>query len=102
MLSDGSGKSSASRPKPGTIAVQAQPDGARSTRVALTVSPGSAPSMKTGPAMGLTRPKSRLATASGVESGASCPHTASTSAKATVSPGATVSAGSRALSQVMC
>ena len=102
MLSEGSGKSSASRPKPGTIAVHAQPDGVRSTRVALMVSPGSAPSTYIGPAIGLTRSKSRLAIASTPESGAIWPHTASTSANATVSPGATVAAGSRALSQVMC
>src|SRR5262245_19384019 len=65
----GSGNWSASRPKPGMLAVQPQPDGAEESSVTLIASPGSAPSTWMGPATGLTLPKSSLAISATVDSG---------------------------------
>src|SRR5262249_49234727 len=61
--------------------------------VTLSASPGSAPSIWTGPVTGLTLPKSRRAKSSSVALAESCPPEASRVSNSTVSPGATVSFG---------
>ena len=61
----------------------------------------SAPSTYTGPAIGLTRPKSMFESTSTFDWDVICPHIASMSRKSTVSPGAITTAGARALSQLM-
>jgi hypothetical protein len=60
-------KSSANSPKPGIFAVHPQPDGANDSSVALSTSPGSAPSMKMGPETGLTWAKSIRPTSATVD-----------------------------------
>src|SRR5262245_55902267 len=99
MLSSGSGNWSANKPKPGITAVQPQPDGVNDSILTLSASPGSAPSTRTGPVTGLTRPKSSPSTSATDDSGDSCPPEASTVSNSTASPGATVRTGSLALSQ---
>ena len=73
--------------------------GAIETIVTLSASPGSAPSTYTGPVTGLTLSKARASRSAATDRGESWPPEASAVSKATVSPGATVSAGGSALSQ---
>jgi hypothetical protein len=75
------------------MAVQPHPEGSKSMRVTLIASPGSAPSMKTGPTTGLTLSKSSLAMSAAVELGVIWPPDASIGWNSTLSPGAMVSAG---------
>ena len=99
MRSQGSGNSSASRPKPGISAVQPQSRGASSRMSTWSTSPGAAPRTSTGPDTGFTCEKSRPATASAPESRSICPSEASRTWQSTSSPEATESAGSIELSQ---
>ncbi len=73
-----------------------RPPTARSSQRA---SPGSAPSMTTGPVTGFTLPKSSFARSDKVESGDNWPPEESMVSNSTVSPGATVSLGGLALFQ---
>jgi hypothetical protein len=57
---------SARRPKPGILAVQPKPEGAKCSIRTLTASPGSAPSIWIGPVTGLTLPGSRASTSATV------------------------------------
>ena len=98
-FSAGSLKSSASRPKPGMLAVQPKPEGLKLSIVTLTASPGSAPSMKIGPLTGLILPKSSVATSATVLDGPSWPAELSWQWNRIVDPGATLSAGASELSQ---
>src|SRR6478609_3843744 len=93
MCSAGSGNWSASKPKPGMLAVQPKPDGLNSWTVTLSASPGFAPSTKTGPVTGFTLAKSILATSATVLVGENWPPPASTTSNSTVVPGAILSAG---------
>src|SRR5471032_1351210 len=99
MCSFGSGNWSASRPKPGMLPVQPQPEGANDRTFTFSASPGCAPSMKTGPVTGLISEKSSFAMSAVVEAGVSCPDDGSLVSKWTVSPGAIVSLGGNALFQ---
>src|SRR5471032_1045437 len=90
---------SASRPKPGILAVQPQPDGLNESTFILSASPGCAPSTKTGPVTGLTSEKSSFVTSAVVEVGVSWPHDGSRVSNCTVSPGAIVRRGGKALFQ---
>ena len=99
IFSAGSANWSASRPKPGMLAVQPNPDGMKSPIVTLMASPGSAPSIRIGPTTGLIRPKSSAATSATVLVGVSWPSDESGQSTLTVSPGATVNIGGIALSQ---
>ncbi len=95
MWSAGSGNWSASRPKPGMLAVQPTPDGMNLRKVIFTASPGSAPSMKTGPVTGLTLAKSSVATSATVELRLKWPAPESRHSKWIVSPGLHVSTGAK-------
>jgi hypothetical protein len=70
-----------------------------SPKVIFSASPGSAPSMKTGPVTGLTRVKSRVATSAAVLPAWKWPLPASLHSKRSVAPGAIVSTGGMELSQ---
>jgi len=71
----------------------------KDSTVTFRASPGSAPSTNTGPVTGLTKPKSSLATSATVEVLVSWSPEASAVAKLTLSPGAMVSRGEKALFQ---
>lgn len=102
IRSHGSGNSSASRPKPGMIAVQPQSRG-RSARISTSsTSPGAAPLTNTGPVTGFTRVKSSAATSATEEPRASCPPDASVTSSSTVSPDSISSVGAIELSQTVC
>src|SRR5690606_24996667 len=78
LISAASVNWSASRPKPGIFAVQPQPRpsracGAKLLNVTFTASPGSAPSIQTGPETGLILPKSSVLTSATVDCGPSWP-----------------------------
>src|SRR5476651_1022799 len=81
------------------LAVQPQPDGLNDSTLILSASPGCAPSMKTGPVTGLTSEKSSFGTSAVVEAGVSWPHDGSRVSNCTVSPGAIVRRGGKALFQ---
>ncbi len=81
------------------FAVQPQPQGLKSTKVTLIASPGSAPSMTTGPLVGLTLEKSRLGTSFAVQPGVIWPAEESLHLISMVSPEPTVRIGFRELSQ---
>src|SRR3546814_732588 len=99
IWSAGSLNWSASRPKPGMLAVQPQPEGVRPRIVTLIASPGSAPSTWTGPVTGFTLPKSSFARSASVDFAESWAPEESMVSNSTVSPGATASAGVLALFQ---
>ena len=99
MCSAGSVNWSASSPKPGMFAVHPAPEGVKSPKVIFTASPGSAPSMKTGPVTGFTLEKSSVATSAAVLSGPKWPLAASLHSKPSVVPGAMVRTGEIELSQ---
>src|SRR5438874_1860000 len=79
--------------------VQPQPEGRNARMVTFSASPGMAPSMKTGPVTGLTRDSSSLSRSAAVEAGDSCPEEASSVSNSTVSPGAILRHGAKALFQ---
>src|SRR6202051_4058538 len=97
-----SGKSAASSPKSGKTPVQPQPEVSKPSNVTFSVSPGSAPSTYTGPAIGLIRSGSSVASSPTVDLAVIWPPSASRSLNSTQSPGAIVMAGRRALSQLRC
>ena len=99
IRSAGSGKSSASSPKPGMLAVQPQSAGEKSSSSISSVSPGSAPSTPMGPFTWSTRVKSRFARSSTVEPEVIWPHDASSASNSTISPLGIVAIGSMDLSQ---
>jgi hypothetical protein len=99
MRSAGSVKSSASRPKPGMLAVQPQSAGWKSSSSISRVSPGSAPSTAIGPLTWSTREKSSAARSATVEYCVIWPHDASSASISTMSPLATVAIGSIERSQ---
>src|SRR5688572_9783476 len=94
-----SGKSSASRPKPGIEAVQPQSAVVNSRRSTWSVSPGSAPATSIGPLTWSTPAKSRSASVSVVDSALSWPFDASRQSNATTSPEPTEAMGGMAGSQ---
>ena len=69
------------------LAVQPKPEGMNLRKVTLTASPGSAPSMNTGPLTGLTLAKSTVATSAAVELRVKWPAPESRHSKWMVSPG---------------
>jgi hypothetical protein len=77
------------------FAVQPKPEGMNLRKVILTASPGSAPSMNTGPLTGLTLAKSTVATSATVEFRVKCPAPESMHSKWIVSPGLQMSAGAK-------
>ena len=77
------------------IAVQPQPLGSKARIVTFSASPGSAPSIRTGPVTGFTFSASIASTSAAVESGPIWPFEASITSNSTVSPGAISSAGGR-------
>ena len=81
------------------FAVQPHPEGANDNSVTLIASPGSAPSMCTGPTTGFTFAKSSRARSASVERAVIWPPEASSGWNSTDSPGAIVSAGGVALFQ---
>src|ERR1700749_1238101 len=99
MCNAGSLKSSASRPKPGMLAVQPQPDGVNDSIVTFKISPGCAPSMNTGPVTGLILPKSIRPTSIAVQPVVSCPPDASATSNSSDSPGAIRVTAAKLLSQ---
>src|ERR1700736_1756780 len=99
ILSFGSGNWSASRPKPGMLPVQPQPEGWNDKTLILSASPGLAPSTKTGPVTGLISEKSSVVMSADVEAGVSCPDDGSLVSKRMISPGAILSLGGNALFQ---
>src|ERR1700678_4141372 len=81
---------------------QPKPELSNPSSVTFNVSPGSAPSTYTGPAIGLIRSRSSVERSSTVDLAVIWPHMASMSSNCTESPGAIVMAGRRALSQLRC
>src|SRR5258708_853877 len=102
MCSAKPGKSAANSPKSGKIPVQPQPEVSKPSNVTFSVSPGSAPSTYTGPAIGLTTSGSSVERSPTLDWAVSWPPMASRSLNSTQSPGAIVMAGRRALSQLRC
>ena len=98
IVKAGSGNCSAKSPNPGIIAVQPQPDGEKDSIVTLSVSPGLAPSINTGPVTGFTFSKSSATTSATLELTLSWPPEASIVPNSTESPGATVITGRNELS----
>src|SRR5699024_8774956 len=80
----GSLNESASRPKPGIFAVHPKPEGLNSSIVTSSVSPGAAPSIKTGPVTGLSLLKSSCLKSSGELELDNCPPDASRHSNSTV------------------
>jgi hypothetical protein len=101
IRSHGSGNSSASRPKPGMIAVQPQSRGLSDRISTSSTSPGCAPLTNTGPVTGFTRVKSSAATSATAESRSSWPPEASVTSSSTVSPGSISRTGAIALSHTV-
>ena len=98
----GSGNSSASRPKPGMFAVQPQSPGSKESSSTSSVSPGSAPSTKIGPATWSTWSKASVARSAAVDVAVTWPLEASSASNSTTLPGATTATGGTALSQARC
>ena len=77
------------------LAVQPNPEGANDSTVTFSTSPGSAPSMYTGPVTGLTLLKSSALTLSTVEPSPSWPAEESEHSKWMVEPGRATSEGAK-------
>ncbi len=100
MRSHGSGKSSASSPNPGTIAVQPQVLVRSSSTSTSRTSPGRAPRTNTGPATGFIRSKSMVARSATTACSPIWSREASGTWSSTTSPSSASSAGSRSRFQV--